>query len=356
MYNYNIVGIQQVGIGTEDMVKSWKWYADMFQVNVRILEDNTVAEKMLPYTGNQPQRRHACVAANIQGGGGFEIWQYSERKPKPIDFDIQLGDLGICIAKIKSHDIEAYHEELSKKCDTIGPIVTDPRGLPTFYIHDPAGNCFQVVEDNYIFIDENRYSGGIVGAVIGVSDVERALPLYSDILGYDTVLYDKTGVFSDWSDLRGGSGQYRRVLLGRSKPHTGPFSKMYGTGTIELVQALDRTPRKIYEGRFWGDPGFIQICFDVVNMREIEKCCNDKGFPFTVDSCADKSEFNMGQAAGHFTYVEDPDGTLIELVETHKIPVIAKLNLCINLMKRDRTKAIPTLLFRFMKLNKVKFD
>jgi len=33
----------------------------------------------------------------------------------------------------------------------------------------------------------------------------------------------------------------------------------------------------------------------------------------------------MGEASGHFAYVEDPDGTLIEFVETHKIPIIKKL-------------------------------
>ncbi len=355
MRSYNIVGIQQVGIGTEDMVKSWKWYADMFQMNVRMLEDDTVAELMLPYTGNQPQRRHACIAANLQGGGGFEIWQYSERKPQPISFDIQIGDLGIFVAKIKSHNIAAYHEELTQKYRNITPIFTDPRGLPTFYIHDPAGNCFQVVEDNYIFIDENRYSGGIVGAMIGVSDIDKSLPVYQDIFGYDTILYDKNGTFSDWHTLRGGEQHYRRVLLGRSTPHTGPFAGLYGSGTIELVQALDRTPRKIYEGRYWGDPGFIQICFDVVNMRELEKYCQEKGYPFTVDSCANQSQFDMGLAAGHFTYIEDPDGTLIEMVEIHKIPIINKPNISINLMKRDRSKQLPTLLFRMMKLNKVKF-
>ena len=38
--------------------------------------------------------------------------------------------------------------------------------------------------------------------------------------------------------------------------------------SIELVQAMERTPRKIFEKpRQWGDPGYIQICFDVVNMR-----------------------------------------------------------------------------------------
>ena len=357
MEKFYLVGIQQIGIGTEDMKASWKWYADMFQMNVRILEDDTVAERMLPYTNNKPEKRHACIAANLQGGGGFEIWQYSERKPLPIDFDVQVGDLGIFCAKIKSHDITEYHAELAAKYQNVSQIFTDPQGLPTFYLYDPNGNLFQVVEDNYVFIDENRYSGGVVGAMVGVSDIDKALTVYRDILGYDTVIYDKNGTFSDWQTLRGGTQHYRRVLLSHSQPFQGPFVNMYGSSTIELVQAIDREPRKIFEKpRQWGDPGFIQICFDVVNMRALEKHCQELGHPFTVDSCSGDGNFDMGLASGHFTYIEDPDGTLIEFVEAHKIPISNRFNLCLNLMKRDRSKALPTLFFRLMKLNRVKFD
>ena len=43
----------------------------------------------------------------------------------------------------------------------------------------------------------------------------------------------------------------------------------------------------------------------------------------------------MGEAAGHFTYIEDPDGALIEFVETHKVPVLKKLGWYIHLKDRD---------------------
>ena len=46
----------------------------------------------------------------------------------------------------------------------------------------------------------------------------------------------------------------------------------------------------------------------------------------------------MGEAAGHFAYIEDPDGTLIEFVETLKIPIIKKLGWYINLEKRAPEK------------------
>ena len=83
---------------------------------------------MLPYTGGKAQKRHACIAVNLQGGGGFEIWQYSERKPQPVDFQVQVGDLGIFAAKIKSRDVQAFHDELVAKYDRVGPVGTLPDG------------------------------------------------------------------------------------------------------------------------------------------------------------------------------------------------------------------------------------
>ena len=44
----------------------------------------------------------------------------------------------------------------------------------------------------------------------------------------------------------------------------------------------------------------------------------------------------MGEASGRFTYIEDPDGTLIEFVETHKVPVVARIGLYIDMNKRDK--------------------
>ncbi len=83
--------------------------------------------------------------------------------------------------------------------------------------------------------------------------------------------------------------------------------------------------------------------------------CNDKGFPFTVDSSEkDPNTFDMGEAAGHFSYIEDPDGTLIEFVETHKIPVIKKLGWYINMRKRDPKKNLPDWLVKMLRFNRFK--
>jgi catechol 2,3-dioxygenase-like lactoylglutathione lyase family enzyme len=349
-----ISGIQQIGVGTTDIYRSWKWYAEYFQINVRILEDQNVADIMAPYMGGAPHKKHACIAMNMQGGGGFEIWQFSDREPTPVGFQIGVGDLGIFAGKIKSRDVNQFYQEIGRKYFNISPLYKNPLGEPTFYILDPFGNYFQVVEDTFIYIEEKNRSGGCVGAMIGVSDIEQSLKVYRDILGYDTVIYDQTGTFEDFGFMHKGTEKYRRVLLSHSQERKGAFSELLGKSTLELVTALERQPCKIYENRYWGDPGFIQLCFDITNMKALEVHCEKQGFPFTVDSCKNPNiSFDMGDAAGQFTYIEDPDGTLIEFVETHKIPIFKKLGWYLNLRKRNREKPLPKWMLRVVGLNKV---
>ncbi|MBE6216309.1 MAG: VOC family protein [Bacteroidales bacterium] len=349
MESFMISGIQQLGVGTENFRKSWDWYIDMFGVDVKILEDDTVAERMLPYTGGKPQQRHACIAVSLQGGGGFEIWQYSKRKPEPCPFAISVGDLGIFAAKLNCRDVEAFHREVSAKWKDCSSPEILPDGTPCFYIRDLYGNCFQIVENKKVFIEQNRLTGGMAGAVIGVTDMEASVRFYGEVLGYDIVKSDTTGIFSESGIMPDADKMCRRVILAAPE-RKGAFAKLFGDTTIELVQALERTPRKIYEGRYWGDPGFIQICFDVTNMKALGAFCAEKGHPFTVDSCPDGEQFDMGDASGHFTYIEDPDGTLIEFVETHKVPVVKKLGWFIDMRKRNPEKSLPKFLFRMMGL------
>ena len=349
MESYMISGIQQIGVGTTDFRKSWNWYIEMFGIDVKILEDDTVAERMLPYTGGVPQQRHACIAVNIQGGGGFEIWQYSKRKPEPCPFKIAAGDLGVFAAKLNCRDVKAFHKQISAKWQDCTIPETLPDGTPCFYVKDLFGNVFQIVENKKVFIDQGKLTGGMAGAVIGVTDMDKSVKFYSEVLGYNVLISDTTGPFSTNDPMPEADKQCRRVIL-KAPERRGAFAELFGDSTIELVQALEHMPRKIYEGRYWGDPGFIQVCFDVTNMKALGKFCESKGHPFTVDSCPDGERFDMGDASGHFTYIEDPDGTLIEFVEAHKVSIIKKLGLAIDMGKRNPEKPLPKLLFRLMGL------
>lgn len=356
MKNKVIAGIQQIGIGVHNLLDAWKWYKNSFGMDVRVFEDEAVAELMLPYTGGEPRKRHAALALNIQGGGGFEIWQYKGRNPLAPAFEIQIGDLGIFAAKIKSKDIQRSFDEIkSLGSGILGEITESPNGVKHFYVKDPFNNVFEVVEGNSWFHNDKKHGGGTAGAVIGVSNIDRALKLYSGILGYDKVLYDEEGVFEDMKGVPGCGNRVRRVLLAHSKKRLGGFSRVFGETEIELLEVKDRKAELIFKNRLWGDLGFIHLCFDINGMAALRQECADSGFPFTVDSSTKHSDtFDMGEAAGHFSYIEDPDGTLIEFVETHRIPIIKKLGWYINLKGRDPEKSLPNWLLKAMRFNRFK--
>lgn len=357
MNGYNINGIQQMGVGVTDVKEAWRWFIKAFGMDCLIFEEEAKAEFMLPYTAGEPRKRHAILVFNLQSGGGFEVWQHKERKPQYRDKETLAGDLGIfsCKMKVKNANT-AYNHFVSKGIKTLGEPVADPSGKKTFFVSDPFGNIFQFVEATDWLMNLGMVNGGSYGAVIGVSDIEKARKTYSDILGYDTVIYDVTGKFDDFASLPGGDGTFRRVSLGRSKPFKGGFSPLLGQSTIELIMVKDRVPSKIFENRLWGDPGFIHLCYDMSGMDNLRKYCRESGSPFTVDSQAKKEGtiFDMGEASGHFSYIEDHDGTLIEFVETHKVPILKKLGWYLDLGKRDPHKPLPKWMIRTLKYSRVK--
>lgn len=347
-----IAGIQQVGIGIPNVHEAFKWYRQNFGMDIPVFEEAAEANLMLPYTGGKPHQRHAILAINMKGGGGFEIWQYTSRVPQPCSFELQVGDLGFYCARMKTSDVKGSYEFLkSKKANIVSELTKDAGGNDTFYVRDPWNNLFQIVKSDSWFGKGAQLTGGPAGMMVGVSDIERSKTFYSDILGYDTVVYDKEDVFDDLKTLPAGTSKVQRVLLRHSKPRTGAFSELLGASEIELVKTLDRTPRKIFENRFWGDQGFIHLCFDITNQNAMKQLCSEKGCPFTVDS---GEKFDMGEAAGHFSYIEDPDGALIEFVETKKIPIMKKIGWYLDLRKRDASKPLQKWMLKAMKFNRVK--
>lgn len=351
--SYLISGIQQIGIGVPDVEEAWAWYRKQFGMDVPVFQEAAEAPLMTRYTGDKVQSRTATLALNLEGGGGMEIWQFTSRTTAPPAFEVQLGDYGFFTTRIKTRDVEGTYAAYQRaNLNLLSDIVRDPGGQKHFFVKDLYGLIFQVVEGDNWFSQTKALTGGPSGCMIGVSDVDKARTLYSDVLGYDKVLYDETGAFQDIANLPGGgSNRVRRVLLGHNEPRKGPFSRLLGPTHLELVQALDRTPRSIFENRFWGDLGFIHLCFDIVGMDALEKRCTEAGFPFTIDS---KNSFDMGEAAGRFSYIEDPDGTLIEFVETHKLPILKKVGWYLNLQKRTPEKPLPNWMLKTMGLNRVK--
>ncbi|WP_205748923.1 VOC family protein [Emticicia sp. CRIBPO] len=327
-----ISGIQQVGIGVPDAEAAFKWYNKNLGLDVPVFDDVAEAKLMTKYTVGNIRQRRAILAVNMAGGGGAEIWESKRPLPLAAKTEPEIGDLGIYAVKIKCQDIAKYAQTSGNT------VVNTPEGKPSVWLKDLYGNQLQVVEDGSWFKPALSNTGGVLGAIIGVSDMEKALKLYKDTLGINEVIYDVTGTFEDFKALGAGQKRFRRVVLKKEKSESGAFTNLFGNIAIELVQALDGKPNVIFEGRSWGDLGYIHLCFDAIDMEKLKEKCENNGFQFVVDS---SNTFDMGEAGGRFSYIEDPDGTLIEFVETHKVPILKKIGWYLNLKKRKTQKPLP---------------
>lgn len=351
---YTIHGIQHLGAGVPESKKAWKWYRKFIGLDIPFFDAEAPAPLMDIYTNNKTITKRATMVTNIQGGCAMEIVSPTSFKARHSKVEHQLGDLGIYIGMIKTENVEKTFEYYKNNgADVVSKIETMPNGWKTFYVKDPQGLLFQIVPEKKWFTKGKHITGGIAGCSIGVSNIEESLKLYADILGYDKVIYDQTKIFEDWKNIKGAEGKYRRILLTQSNPSGGGFTKLSGNTYIELVQDIsDRTPVRIYENRIWGDIGFVHLGFDVRGMAKLGKKLEKSGFGFTCDT---KNVLSMGESTKvHCTYIEDPDGTWIELIEVYKIPIIEKLGLYLNVEKRPANKPLPNLMLKALKFSRVR--
>src|SRR6478735_9208194 len=170
-----ISGIQQVGIGIPDAGAYFTWFRRTFGFDVKIFDDEAKATLMTRYTGGEVHARRAILAMNMNGGGGAEIWQFTSRHTIYPERSSQFGDLGINAVKIKCNDVAQAHAHLSAKHTICSPLLPTPLQGKTFWVTDEFGNTYQVVESSNFFKDKPYMMGGVGGAIIGVSNIDKSI-------------------------------------------------------------------------------------------------------------------------------------------------------------------------------------
>lgn len=348
-----INGLQHIGVAVTNMDESLKFYRKFFGLDIPFFDSVQAAPLMDYYTNNETITKRASMVLNLQGGCAIEVLRPTSFEPKKAPFTVKTGDLGIFILQVKCRDIASSYEFCKKENPPLlSEMSKTPEGKDTFYIHDPDGNIWQYVQGDSWYTNNSHHSGGVIGCSVGVSDIDKAKKLYSDIFGFDRVVYDKTGIFSDWKNLDGGNEKYRRVLLTQSAQPGGGFARLTGQNFIELVQAQDRKPNFIFKDRIWCDTGFAHIGFDVKGMEAVGNDLAAAGYPFTCDS---KSALSMGKSTKvHCTYIHDDDYTLIELIEVFKVPIMEKWGIFLNVEKRDPLKPLPDFMLKALRFSRIK--
>ena len=246
-----ITGIQQAGIGVSNAEQAKYLYRDLFGMDVLVFDNEAAAGLMTKYTGGKVEQRRAILAMNMQGGGGFEIWQFTSRSPIKYPGELMLGDIGIFSIKIKTFNVQKAYTAFSiNKLVTVSPLFLSPDGKPHFWVKDGYGNTFNIIEARSWFKKNKKICGGVAGAVIGVADMDKALDFYKSLLGIEDVIYDITAPIADGPTATGKT--YRRVLLSKSTAAEGAFSKLLGCVQIELIEAKDHNTQGYTKTVFGG--------------------------------------------------------------------------------------------------------
>ncbi len=344
-------GMQHIGLAVSDMNRFLPLYRKLFGLDIPFFDSVQPAPLMQVYTHNEVITKRASMVLNLQGGCAIEVIQPTSFEPRYNLNAFEWGDIGINYIHFKSRDVHFSHEVAKDLVEKVYDVHERPDGRPAFYLQDPDGNYFQFTSDDRWYTQNGHHSGGVMGCAMGVSNIDISMKLYADILGFDEVVYDRTGRFEEWMNHPGGDAEFRRVMLRPSKPTGGGFAKVTGTNYIELIQVLSRKPKKIFKGRIWGDLGFVHLGLDVKGMKQLGQQLAAKGFPFTCDS---QDALSMGNTKVHCVYIDDPDGILIEMIEVYKVPIMEKWGIYLNVEKRDPLKPLPDFMLKALRFSRIK--
>ncbi len=343
--------LQQIGIGVHNVDVMRDFYASVLGFDTLLFCTEGSIDIMSAYTGGRSWNRKAMLLANFNGGATLQLWQHTEHLHVPAENEVGLDNRGILCTCVRCCDIVNVRNRLFDSGYEITRISADSLGRNRCYVKDPENNWIGLVETSEGWLKKKAHSiGGVCSIIIGVSDIKKSMHFYSTVCGYDTVLSEEVGTFTEFEAFR-GQQKVRRVLLKRSKKLQGAFAHLLQSSTIELIQACEKPQEHVYtnyEERLWGDPGFMHACFDVKNMRAL---CNHRKIhkdPFIIDS-----DFSTEEVSGHFTYAEDPDRTLVKFVEIYTWSLMKKYGLVLNLKKHKNAKPLPKFFMRLLALKKI---
>jgi len=142
---------------------------------------------------------------------------------------------------------------------------------------------------------------------VGVADMERSLHFYAE-LGFTKVVFDHHGPLPGLQRVAGRTGIVARVVMLRSANET-PL----GFAAIKLVQTTDAPPPPMPAGMAWGEPGICEVCIHARDQAGLYRRLVAQGHPGLMEP----GEFPLPphETRCGLSYVADPDGTKIELIE-----------------------------------------
>jgi catechol 2,3-dioxygenase-like lactoylglutathione lyase family enzyme len=142
---------------------------------------------------------------------------------------------------------------------------------------------------------------------VGVSDMAASMSFYAE-LGFGDVAFDYTGPLPGLSGVTGFDATDARVVLLRTNNPT-----VLGRAAVKLVQTVSRPAPPMPAGMAWGEPGLCEVCVHVHGQAQFHADLVARGHVNLMDP--NEADLEPYQTHCGLSYVADPDGAKIELIE-----------------------------------------
>jgi catechol 2,3-dioxygenase-like lactoylglutathione lyase family enzyme len=141
---------------------------------------------------------------------------------------------------------------------------------------------------------------------IGVSDMDRARAFWGR-LGFTDVAFDYTGELGGLDAVAGRTTVQARVVMLRPAVPT-----VLGPGAVKLVAPAGGAP-PMPDGIAWGEPGVSEVSMHVKGQADLYAQLVAEGAPALMEP--NVSPLDPYGTTCSLSYVADPDGTKVELIE-----------------------------------------
>jgi catechol 2,3-dioxygenase-like lactoylglutathione lyase family enzyme len=295
----NILGVDHVGLSVRDMEAMKTFYRNVLGFNgvfAEMPEDDHQA--MHEFLRNGRTVHSAITLTRETGSLSVALFHTTYPVPRPIRKDFRYGDIGVSKITFGVPDVRDFwekHAEAARLCSFPKTAsVGDQRDYQFVYGRDPEGNLIEFTsEDNTL---------GFLSIGIAVTDLERSLLFYRNILGFDKTVIAPHESFSGLVDeVSGESGtQVRSSLIANSK----------GKGMLEIFEVMKPRGRSIPFDAQWGDFGYLQVCLYGTDNKALSAQIETEHLDITLPlQLVDDPEYPAS-----FMYLRDPDGIPVEIV------------------------------------------
>jgi len=156
------------------------------------------------------------------------------------------------------------------------------------------------------------FSLGVDHIGVGASDLDRSLAFYAR-LGFTQVVFDQEFALPGLERVAGRPEVRARIALLRPSRPTA-----LGMAAVKLVSTLDQPPPPLPAGIGWGEPGVCEVCVHVRDQAgTYRRLLDDHGVTGLMEP--NSAPLPPHDTLCSLSYVADPDGTKIEMIEWHDL-------------------------------------